>query len=68
MCVMLYRKYCFGGNLAVREGGRSADGFYRNSTKRITHAFMKTTDKVPKAEITKAKKYRDDFLKRFSKE
>ena len=33
-----------------------------------THAFPKTTDKVPKAEITKAKKYRDDFLKRFAKE
>ncbi|MFQ5640927.1 MAG: type II toxin-antitoxin system RelE/ParE family toxin [bacterium] len=34
----------------------------------LTHAFIKSTDKVPKAEIIKAKKYRDDFLKRFSKE
>lgn len=34
----------------------------------LTHAFIKTTNKVPKAEIKKAKKYRDDFLKRFSTE
>ena len=34
----------------------------------LTHAFIKSTNKVPKAEITKAKKYRDDFLKRFSTE
>lgn len=33
----------------------------------LTHAFTKTTDKVPKSEIKKAKKYRDDFLKRYKK-
>jgi phage-related protein len=32
----------------------------------LTHAFRKTTDKVPKAEIVKAKKYRTDFVSRFS--
>jgi phage-related protein len=32
----------------------------------LTHAFKKNTDKVPKNEITKAKKYRNDFLSRFS--
>jgi len=31
----------------------------------LTHAFRKKTDKVPKAEIEKAKKYRDDFIARF---
>jgi len=31
----------------------------------LTHAFNKTTDKVPNPEINKAKKYREDFLKRF---
>jgi len=32
----------------------------------LTHAFIKNTDKVPKSEIEKAKKYRTDFLRRFS--
>lgn len=31
----------------------------------LTHAFVKVTTKVPKAEIQKAKKYRSDFLSRF---
>lgn len=31
----------------------------------LTHAFMKVTAKVPRAEIQKAKKYRSDFLSRF---
>ena len=31
----------------------------------LTHAFTKTTDKVPKKEIKKAKKYRNDFKNRF---
>ena len=30
-----------------------------------THVFKKTTSKVPKKEIKKAKKYREDFLKRY---
>jgi phage-related protein len=30
----------------------------------LTHAFRKNTDKVPKTEIEKAKKYRDDFIAR----
>jgi len=30
----------------------------------LTHVFKKTTDKIPDAEIKKAKKYRDDFLTR----
>lgn len=29
----------------------------------LTNGFMKTTDKVPKSEIKKAKKYRTDYLK-----
>ena len=33
----------------------------------LTHAFMKTTAKVPKAEIQRAKKCRADFLARFKK-
>ena len=32
----------------------------------LTHAFRKNTDKVPKTEIEKAKKYRDDFIARFN--
>lgn len=32
----------------------------------LTHAFTKNTDKVPKAELVKAKKFRDDFIKRFN--
>jgi hypothetical protein len=34
----------------------------------LTHAFNKTTDKVPKSEIKKAQKCREDFLKRFKEE
>jgi len=30
----------------------------------LTHAFRKTTDRVPKNEILLAKKYRTDFLRR----
>lgn len=30
----------------------------------LTHAFLKTTGKVPKGEIKKAIKYRDDFFSR----
>lgn len=30
----------------------------------LTHAFLKTTGKVPTGEIKKAMKYRDDFLNR----
>jgi hypothetical protein len=30
----------------------------------LTHAFIKTTDKVPISEIEKAKKYQKDFLAR----
>ena len=33
----------------------------------LTHAFMKTTAKVPKAEIQRAKTYRADFLSRYKK-
>ena len=33
----------------------------------LTHAFMKTTAKVPRAEIQRAKKCRADFLSRFKK-
>ena len=32
----------------------------------LTHAFRKSTNRVPKDEIRKAKKYRDDFLARYS--
>ena len=33
----------------------------------LTHNFTKSTDKVPKKELYKAKKLREDFLKRFIK-
>ena len=32
----------------------------------LTHAFRKTTERVPASEIQKAKAYREDFLRRFS--
>ncbi|MCK4766112.1 MAG: type II toxin-antitoxin system RelE/ParE family toxin [Candidatus Aminicenantes bacterium] len=32
----------------------------------LTHAFTKTTGKVPKSEIKKARKFRADFLQRFN--
>lgn len=32
----------------------------------LTHAFNKTTDKVPEKEIAKALKYKEDFLKRIT--
>ena len=32
----------------------------------LTHAFNKTSNRVPKKEIKHAKKIREDFLKRFS--
>ncbi|MFH0977002.1 MAG: type II toxin-antitoxin system RelE/ParE family toxin [Spirochaetota bacterium] len=32
----------------------------------LTHSFIKTTDKVPKIEIEKAKKFRYDFIARYS--
>jgi len=31
----------------------------------LTHSFLKTTDKVPGKEITRAKHYRADFLRRY---
>jgi len=31
----------------------------------LTHAFNKKTDKIPLSELAKAKKYRDDFIKKF---
>jgi hypothetical protein len=34
----------------------------------ITNAFNKTTNKVPQSEINEAKKYRDDFLERHTRE
>ena len=33
----------------------------------LTHAFTKNTDKIPKSEIKKAQKVREDFLQLFSK-
>ncbi len=32
----------------------------------LTHAFQKSTDKIPKKEINKAKKYKEDFLNRYT--
>ena len=32
----------------------------------LTHAFIKNTDKVSKSEVEKSKKYRNDFLRRYS--
>jgi len=34
----------------------------------ITNSFIKKTGKVPKSEIKKAKKFRDDYLNRYKKE
>ena len=34
----------------------------------LTHAFNKTTEKVPKSEINKARKLREDFIRRFREE
>jgi phage-related protein len=34
----------------------------------LTHAFTKTTQKVPVSEIKIAQRYREDFLKRFHQE
>jgi len=34
----------------------------------LTHTFIKKTDKVPDSEIEKAIKYKNNYLKRFSKE
>ncbi len=34
----------------------------------LTHDFVKTTAKVPVREIALAKKYRQDFLKRYNEE
>jgi phage-related protein len=34
----------------------------------ITNSFIKKTEKVPKSEIKKAKKFRDDYLNRYKKE
>ena len=31
----------------------------------LTHAFNKKTNKIPLSELAKAKKYRDDFIKKF---
>ncbi|MBN1632912.1 MAG: type II toxin-antitoxin system RelE/ParE family toxin [Ignavibacteria bacterium] len=38
--------------------------FYYKEYIVLTHAFFKTTSKVPTKEILKAKTYREDFLKR----
>lgn len=42
--------------------------FYYKDYIVLTHAFIKTTSKVPIKEILKAKKYREKFLKRINKE
>jgi len=33
----------------------------------LTHAFTKNTDRVPRVELEKTKKFRDDFINRFKK-
>ena len=38
--------------------------FYVGNTAILTNGFMKKTQQTPKAEIEKAKRYRDDYLKR----
>jgi phage-related protein len=40
--------------------------FYYRDFIILTHSFRKTSDKVSKAEIMKAKKYRTDFVSKFS--
>lgn len=38
--------------------------FYYNGKIIMTNGFVKKTQKIPKAEIEKAKKYRKDYLER----
>lgn len=38
--------------------------FYVGNRAVLTNGFIKTTRKTPRKEIEKAKKYRDDYLKR----
>ena len=33
----------------------------------LTHCFLKKTDRIPKTEIKRALKYKDDFLRRYDK-
>lgn len=41
--------------------------FYYEKRIILTHGFIKKTQKTPKSEIKKAKKYRQDFLERYGK-
>ena len=38
--------------------------FYSNSLLVLTHGYIKKTQKVPIAEIRRAERYRDDFIRR----
>ena len=40
--------------------------FVMNEKAVLTHGFVKKTQKTPKSEIDKAKRYREDYLRRFS--
>ena len=41
--------------------------FYYNKKRILTNGFIKKTQKTPKMEIDKAKKYRSDYLERIDK-
>lgn len=41
--------------------------FYYNKKRILTNGFIKKTQKTPKTEIDKAKKYRSDYLERIDK-
>jgi phage-related protein len=51
-----------------RGGSRTLYFFCYNDYIVLTNTFYKRTDKIPDSEITKALKYKQDFLSRYSKE
>ena len=40
--------------------------FVMNGKAVLTHGFVKKTQKTPKSEIDKAKRYREDYIRRLS--
>ncbi len=42
--------------------------FVVNGKAVLTHGFVKKTDKTPKTEIARAKRYREDYLRRHDAE
>jgi len=42
--------------------------FYNGGVIILTNGFVKKTNKTPKKELTLAKKYRDDYVRRYKKD